>query len=45
MEGLGRLTGIPLEQLIPAPLTTTTRFAFAMLADTSDSALRPAKSL
>lgn len=36
----GRHTGIPLEQLIPAPLTTTTRFALAIRVDTSASRRR-----
>lgn len=35
-----RLTGIPLEHEIPAPLTTTTFFAFATRKLTSASALR-----
>jgi hypothetical protein len=38
------LTGIPLEQLIPAPLTTTTRLALAILLEISANAVLPGKS-
>lgn len=38
------LTGIPLEQLIPAPLTTTTFRAFATATETSDKARLAGKS-
>lgn len=40
----GTRTGIPLEQLIPAPLTTITFFAFAIDIDTSSSFLRKPNS-
>lgn len=38
------LTGIPLEQLIPAPLTTITFFAFAIEIETSSSLRRAGNS-
>lgn len=38
-------TGIPLEQLIPAPLIVTIRLALAIAVDTSDSWRRAEKSV
>jgi hypothetical protein len=43
-EGRAPLTGIPLEQLIPAPVITTAFLHFAIAVETSDNALRAEKS-
>lgn len=44
IRGQVELTGMPLEQLMPAPETTTTFFALAILVETSDSCRLAEKS-